>query len=208
MNKTFSLNANGLVETLVTGGFQYLRIRKASVPFQLSFDQANWQDTSQNDSFGPMTGNKVFLRAKDGLAASVTVLWGNKPFSAQDVTSSIVNTTALGNGGTGWYLATPVATRAGGTGFYDPADGVACNNIAAGLFFPGVSNGKKRKQIIIQNSTNFADVYVFDSSGGLFMVVSKSTPPIAVETSAAFYVLSYGVAAKVVISETFFEDGQ
>ena len=104
MNIDFDLPANGSVVSQPVGVFKYLIVRTAANPFQISFDGSYFEDAKQNDKWDKSSRipayEKIYLRAKDGVGETVSLVFDTKPFSNQDtvitgtITANIASVTA------------------------------------------------------------------------------------------------------------------
>jgi hypothetical protein len=194
MNQDITIAANGTVAQMILGGnYQYFRVRKTTVPFQMSWDGATFFDGQQNDDFGPQKQSRIYFRCKNGQAATATILYDQNPFGGQDTTSSDVTSYAYGNGGLSYYQVAAVAQKIGG-GVFDITSNVQVDlTVAGAIVIPGARNGQKRKQITFMNM-GAVDALIFDANGGFFFYCAANNVPYTFQTDSTFYV--YGKAAQ------------
>jgi hypothetical protein len=187
--KTFTVPANGQEIQSAVGQYTYALIRTASVQVQVSFDGDNWQTVSQNDNFGPLSRSytRVYLKAANGQAANVTIIFSTTPISIQP----------------GQTKLPPTYTKA-----TDLSGGAA---LAAGAnsVFTGTDNAgaNQRKQITVQNCDAGGNVVeVQDGNGVSMAVLVAGQPPWTVETSGIVIVKNTngtGVS-RVLVGEIFY----
>ena len=84
-SKTFTVPANGQELQYAVGQYSYVLIRLASAQVQISFDGDSFQTVSQNDNIGPLPKQhtRIYLKAYNGQAANVTILFDVSPISIQ-----------------------------------------------------------------------------------------------------------------------------
>jgi hypothetical protein len=116
----------------------------------------------------------------------------------------VAPTFTIGSGGNGYRLSAPQVKTAANAGWEidgNTAPDLTKNNL---LFFPGLSNGHRRKQITFLCQDGSNPLAVFNDNGGLFCVVNKGQV-LAFETSDDFYCGgSGGPADRISISEIFY----
>ena len=99
----FSLAESGAVETRNAGQFQYVYIRSASAPFQLSLDGVNFFEAKQNDKYQTTNaaGKHITAKSISGAVIKVVLIHSVSPIVTQDtaVQASAAPTIVVGNFG-------------------------------------------------------------------------------------------------------------
>lgn len=211
MNRDISIPATGEPVAVPVGVFKYLAVRSADVAFQLSFDGWIWENAKQNDRWDKSSQNppfeKVHVKALNGLAAEITLIWDTKPLGAQDTAQSIVLNSSRGCGGAKNALIVPAAKIADGVTNYQYDNAVPVDLTKNGiLYIPGTVNGKKRKSITFDNTNAGNAVVIFAPDGSLVYRLKPGDNPVTLETSSDFYVGGNGGdSGKFIYSELFYE---
>lgn len=178
-----TVKATGETEERSAGGFSYIYIRSATANFQISFDGNEWSDAHQNDNWGPITGHRIYFRALNGAASTITADVGRKPFVTQD---------------------TSVKSQPADTYAKSGLDGAIAGN--ATQTFNGVNGTDKRKSIAVQNlDAGGNTVTVQDGSGNALAVLQAGWPPWVREVGGTIKVKNTNGAglSRVIVDEVF-----
>jgi hypothetical protein len=200
MNRDIDIPASGAPVTTVLGVFKYLAIRSADVAFQISFDGAYWQNAKQNDRWdkrqqAPLL-EKVFFKALNGLAATVTLDFDTRPLGAQDTAVQNVQTVVLCNGGQPGLLNFPTAKEKVTGNNWGIASNNAVNVVGSNAVkIPGTNNGRKRKTITFVWFAGLP-VVVTDANGLVFLYLGGAAAyqQYSFDVSDDFYVCGVGGA--------------
>lgn len=95
MTNQIDIPANGGVIQVLVGDYRYFFVRTAANEFRVSFDGNTWETFKQNDQTEPRRKrDKIYFKALNGVAVTVTFDVGDSKFTAQD---TAVTSTALAN---------------------------------------------------------------------------------------------------------------
>jgi hypothetical protein len=200
MTRSTDIAANGAIAQEVLGAFNFLYVLTATASFQISFDGNTWVDSGGNKKYD-RTGKgseRVYFRAKNGVAATVTFDYDLSPISFQDTAQSNRATAALGNFG----IATGAAA-AGGKPACD-ANGYLQITNAMNLAVAGTNASGQRRQVIIFSlaTASPAPLNVLDPNGFAFMTIAAGQT-ISLVTDSAFILSGAGGTAWATVGQIF-----
>jgi len=197
MNYNVNLTADGSVQAVATGTFNFLRVLSDTAAFQISFDGNTWKDAAKNNYF-KQTASRVYFRTVNGAASAVVFACDAKEIQAQDTAQSNSPTNAVGN------LGIANGTAAGnGNPQCDNNSYLYITNAMA-LNVPGVNAAGNRRQIIIFSvpTTSPAPLQVLDANGNGFMTIPAGTV-IPLVTDATFILSGAGGVAYCTIGQMY-----
>ena len=204
MIRSCDIPANGQLVQESVGAFKFFIIRNATNAFQYSFDAQTWRDGLKNDKDQPASNTgKVFFRASNATAATVTFETSQTPLQAQDTAQSNASTFALAN------LGIKVgAAAAGGLPACD-ANGYLQITDAMALLVSGKNAGRPRQTIIFSVSSGTLNVLTPDSGGGnnyVFMSIPAGQV-IPLDSDTDWILSGAGGTAKVSVGQIFLNKG-
>jgi hypothetical protein len=186
-SRTINVLNDGSTAQVSVGLFAYLRIRNTTNTVQISFDGNTWSNARLNDQFGPVPNkpSRVYFRAFNGLATTVTFDYSTTPFTAQSTSQKEASTYFVG---------------------YRSLTAAQLNNtlLTANLITSG-DNGHQRKQVILTTTVNGGQVTILSPAKDLIGYVVTGAP-ITIFSDGQFYAFSSAGAADLAVGETYYNE--